>query len=259
MASARTQATLETEETFFASGVDLIAGMDEVGRGSLAGPVSVGVALVPAGAVLSVEGLTDSKALSKLRRESMVSDIETWCTTAVGSTTPQEIDEWGMTAALRVAGHRALASAVSTAGQAPDMVLLDGKHDWFTSPADDLLSMVDPTQRALNTTLNRVWGNGAVWSGPVHTVIKGDLSCASISAASVVAKVHRDELMTRLAHEYPAYGWAKNMGYGSAAHREALVTYGPTVYHRLSWNLGVSEEAIRDCVHKREDVASSYE
>ncbi|MEX3609703.1 ribonuclease HII [Rothia sp. LK2588] len=256
MVSSQTQATLETEETFFASGVDLIAGMDEVGRGSLAGPVSVGVALVPAGTVLSVEGLTDSKALSKLRRESMVSDIETWCTTAVGSATPQEIDEWGMTAALRVAGHRALAQAVSTAGQAPDMVLLDGKHDWFTSPADDLLSMVDPTQLAFNTALNRVWGNGVVWSGPVHTVIKGDLSCASISAASVVAKVHRDELMTRLAQEYPAYGWEKNMGYGSAAHREAVETHGPTVHHRLSWNLGVSEDAIRDCVHKRENLTS---
>ena len=259
MASSRTQATLETEETFFASGVDLIAGMDEVGRGSLAGPVSVGVALVPAGAVLSVEGLTDSKALSKLRRESMVSEIETWCTTAVGSATPTEIDEWGMTVALRVAGHRALAQAVSTAGQAPDMILLDGKHDWFTSPEDDLLSMLDPTQLALHHTLSQVWGNGTVWSGPVHTVIKGDLSCASISAASVVAKVHRDEVMTRLGREYPAYGWGKNMGYGSSAHREALEAYGPTVHHRLSWNLGVSEDAIRACVHKRENWASSSE
>lgn len=77
------------------------------------------------------------------------------------------------------------------------------------------------------------------WDGPVRTVVKGDMTCASIAAASVLAKVERDALMTQLDAEHPAYGWARNKGYGAAVHRSALLEHGATAQHRRSWNLGL--------------------
>lgn len=236
-------ATLETEKSIFARGFTQIAGIDEVGRGSLAGPVSVGVAVVSAEHSLVIEGLIDSKALSAKVRQDMAPQIRGWAKTAVGHTQPGEIDVLGMTLALRLAAQRAMAQVVA-AGARPDFVLLDGKHDWLTSPEPDLLGALDDKEQLYQQLLADAWKGRSPYDLPVQTVIKGDFICASIAAASVVAKVERDTLMDQLHTQYPQYEWNKNKGYGSSVHRASLDESGPTVLHRLSWNLGVTPEQL---------------
>ena len=192
-------ADLEYEQQLFASGARTVAGIDEVGRGSMAGPVTVGVAILTPDATLEVGGLIDSKALSPARRESMVPEIRQWCAVAVGHVEPADIDRLGMTLSLRLAAQRALAE-LARRGYRADAALLDGKHDWFTPPQEDLFSALapDPAQAHYNALLAQAWeGAGDPAQMPVTMVIKGDYKCASIAAASVVAKVERDELMVQ--------------------------------------------------------------
>ena len=251
-------ADLEYEQQLFASGARTVAGIDEVGRGSMAGPVTVGVAILTPDATLEVGGLIDSKALSPARRESMVPEIRQWCAVAVGHVEPADIDRLGMTLSLRLAAQRALAE-LARRGYRADAALLDGKHDWFTPPPEDLFSALapDPAQAHYNALLAQVWdgvGEGGADEPaqmPVTMVIKGDYKCASIAAASVVAKVERDELMVQLDTLYPGYGWAKNKGYGSAAHREAISVQGPSPQHRLSWSLPATAEQIEAAAAQR--------
>lgn len=202
--------TLALEKELLVAGARRVAGVDEVGRGALAGPVAVGVVVVDAVTIGSPEGLADSKVLSAIRRERLEPAIVRWCAAhAVGWAEPGEIDEVGIVAALGLAGARAVASLA----QRPDAVILDGNLDWLT-PA---------------------LGAG----GPdVHLVVGGDATCASVSAASVLAKVARDRLMIDLASRHRDYRWEANKGYGSAAHRAAIARCGPTAHHRLSWRLG---------------------
>lgn len=249
-------ADLEYEQQLFASGARTVAGIDEVGRGSMAGPVTVGVAILTPDATLEVGGLIDSKALSPARRESMVPEIRQWCAVAVGHVEPADIDRLGMTLSLRLAAQRALAE-LARRGYRADAALLDGKHDWFTPPQEDLFSALvpDPAQAHYNALLAQAWegagGAGEPAQMPVTMVIKGDYKCASIAAASVVAKVERDELMVQLDTRYPGYGWAKNKGYGSAAHREAISVQGPSPQHRLSWSLPATAEQIEAAAAQR--------
>lgn len=251
-------ADLEYEQQLFASGARTVAGIDEVGRGSMAGPVTVGVAILTPDATLEVGGLIDSKALSPARRESMVPEIRQWCAVAVGHVEPADIDRLGMTLSLRLAAQRALAE-LARRGYRADAALLDGKHDWFTPPQEDLFSALapDPAQAHYNALLAQAWdgvgegGAGEPAQMPVTMVIKGDYKCASIAAASVVAKVERDELMVQLDTRYPGYGWAKNKGYGSAAHREAISVQGPSLQHRLSWSLPATAEQIEAAAAQR--------
>lgn len=246
-------ADLEYEQRLFASGARTVAGIDEVGRGSMAGPVSVGVAILTPDATLEVGGLIDSKALSPARRESMVPEIRQWCAVAVGHVEPADIDRLGMPLSLRLAAQRALAE-LARSGYRADAALLDGKHDWFTPPQEDLFSALapDPAQAHYNALLAQAWeGAGEPAQMPVTMVIKGDYKCASIAAASVVAKVERDELMVQLDTRYPGYGWAKNKGYGSAAHREAISVQGPSPQHRLSWSLPATAEQIEAAAAQR--------
>ena len=251
-------ANLEHEQKLFTSGYRLIAGLDEVGRGALAGPVSVGVAVLDQQNQQILEGLTDSKALTQKRREALIPRIQEWCSYAIGHTTPAEIDVLGMTYALRLAAQRALAD-LAYRGLYPEAVLLDGKHDWLSPQPANLLDSIDPVYRRYEDLLHRVWHsddsnarNG--WDGPVTMIIKGDYQCASIAAASVVAKVERDALMGSLAAENSHYGWAKNKGYGSVAHRQAISEYGPSVYHRLSWSLPTTEEQLMNAYIGRGEV-----
>jgi ribonuclease HII len=206
---ARPIPTLEFEHELFASGARIVAGMDEVGRGAIAGPVTIGVVAVDASVGPVPEGLADSKLMTIKRREAMVPVAKEWgLAWATGSATAEEIDKYGIMSALGLAGSRALAAL----GVVPDVIILDGNNS-FLMEEDN---------------------------GPrVVTRIKGDQNCASVSAASVIAKVERDALMTQLHEQYPHYGWSGNKGYGAAVHTGAIKTHGVTDLHRKSWNLGV--------------------
>ncbi|WP_246179890.1 ribonuclease HII [Kocuria coralli] len=237
--------TLELEHELFSGGITRIAGMDEVGRGALAGPVTVGVAVVDRAVGVVPVTLRDSKLLRPSERVTLVPEVESWALEVrTGTASPAEIDAFGIVAALRLAGSRALAALPRELR--PDLVLLDGVHDWLTPPPAGLF----PDDAAAGTADAGSLPSSvadedaeevlAPWDGPVRTVVKGDLRCASIAAASVVAKVDRDALMTGLHDRHPAYGWAGNKGYGSAAHRAAILERGATDLHRRSWNLGLA-------------------
>lgn len=203
-------------------GGTLIAGMDEVGRGALAGPVAVGVAAVDTAITQPLEGLRDSKKLTVLQRERMALAIPSWAATAVGLASADEIDTYGLSAALGLAGRRAWHQLVSTIGM-PQGLVLDGNTMWLNAAPHDLVRALEPVD--------------------THVMLqtKADASCCTVSAAAITAKVARDALMVELADQFPDYGWASNKGYGSVAHRAALNTLGVTEYHRKSWNL-VPEE-----------------
>ncbi len=211
--------TLRVERRMLRSGLVAVCGVDEVGRGALSGPTTVGVVLVTPGTRTAPQGVRDSKLLTPGARRALVPRILRWAAaSAVGHASPAEIDELGIVAALRLAGHRALAALP----ELPDAVLLDGSHDYLTPPEQ-------PTLFETPRVLERV--------PPVVTLVKADLACASVAAASVLAKTARDAIMVRLAAEYPQYRWDENKGYAAPEHLEALQRYGPTVHHRLSWRL----------------------
>lgn len=220
--------SLRVERALQREGHRVLAGMDEVGRGALAGPVSVGVVVIDETCRSAPQGVKDSKLLTPAHRERMVRPIRRWALAhAVGHATPVEIDEIGIMGGLRLAGTRAL-EALAAAGVVPDLVILDGNHDWLTPPGDmGLFAFIE---------------GGCPWLPPVTTMIKADLRCSSVAAASVLAKVERDGLMVGLDPEHPAYGWAVNKGYAAPEHLRAIAQHGPSVHHRQSWRLpGVIE------------------
>lgn len=176
-----------------------VAGVDEVGRGCLAGPVVAAAVILPAGAHLP--GLDDSKRLTAAAREQLAARIRQQAVAwAVGLATPHEIDALNIWHATRLAMRRALdALAVM-----PQRVLVDGRR-----PGD--------------------------LGYPLDALVDGDARYAAIAAASVVAKVYRDAWMSRLDREYPAYGFAQHKGYATAAHRRALARFGPCPEHRRSF------------------------
>ncbi len=231
-AAPRTRPSLRREKALLREAGLLLAGCDEVGRGALAGPVTVGVVVVDADVRRMPAGLNDSKLLSPARREQLVPKIHRWCrASAVGHATPQEIDAFGLTRALRLAGMRALAE-LRTSDIGPDVLLLDGSHDWLSArePAD-----VQPGLWVDEATPEPPWPE--VVTPPVVTQVKADLTCASVAAASVLAKTTRDALMRDLAAAHPEFGWDENKGYASDQHRAALRRHGPCTHHRRTWRL----------------------
>ena len=228
--------SLRVERRLQRSGHRLIAGMDEVGRGALAGPVSVGVVVVDEVCRSVPVGVKDSKLLSHQMRQRLVPRIQAWATAyAVGHASPAEIDKYGIMVALRFAGSRALA-ALSRFSVRPDLVLLDGNHDWLT----------DPRQVGLLGLLES--GVAQPHCVPVRTMVKADVFCSSVAAASVLAKVERDAMMVALAAQVPEYAWELNKGYSAPEHFAALQCHGPSVHHRRSWRLpGVNSVAGADC------------
>lgn len=201
--------------------------MDEVGRGALAGPVSVGVVVIDQTCRSAPQGVKDSKLLTPADRERMVPRIRRWSKAyAVGHASPTEIDAVGIIAALRLAGTRALAGLPVV----PDLVILDGSYDWLTDPERvGLLAFAEPANAGACQAVPA--------SPPVTTMVKADLRCSSVAAASVLAKVERDGLMVGLAGEHPAYRWEVNKGYAAPEHRAALEALGPCELHRRSWRL----------------------
>ncbi len=199
--------------------------MDEVGRGALAGPVSVGVCVVDETTGRLPRGLRDSKLLAPATREALCEPVRRWSVgSAVGHASPEEIDTVGIIAALRLAGNRALAT-LAGAGVVPDVVILDGIHDWLTPP-DDLFADL----------------GGFAVPPPVRTQVKGDLRCAVVAGASVLAKCERDALMVGLSARHPEYGWEANKGYSAPGHLAALRELGPSELHRRSWRLPTVED-----------------
>lgn len=219
--------TLETEAALFAAGATLLAACDEVGRGALAGPVTVGIVVIDAQVTDAPDGVRDSKLLDAARRRDLGPLIREWAVDcAVGHASADEVDRHGVIAALRFAGWRAL-SALDTF---PDTVLLDGSHDWLTPPPQsDLFATLAVPEPMVGDRSRRP---------RVVTKVKADLDCASVAAASVLAKVERDGVMDDLACNHPHYGWGRNKGYGTAEHREAIARHGTTQWHRRTWRLG---------------------
>ncbi len=173
--------------------------------------MAVGLCVVDVAIGPMPNGLRDSKLLSEKRREVLAPLAASWALfSAVGLATAGEVDELGIIAALGLAGKRALLSLHQAGARIREsVVLLDGSHDWL-SPA---------LQSPLRLT----------------TRVKADRDCASVAAASVVAKVHRDRLMIDAHQAIPGYGWASNKGYGSADHFAAIAELGATEFHRRTW------------------------
>lgn len=187
------------EETLRAGGATRIAGLDEVGRGPLAGPVMAAAVRLDPNNIPA--GLNDSKRLSLRRREAMAELLWAQADCAVGEASVAEIEELNI---LRAA-HLAMTRAVARLSVAPDFLLIDGTM----------------APRGLNL--------------PHRTLVKGDARSLSIAAASIIAKVARDRIMADLAREFPGYGWETNAGYPTPAHKQALLDLGVTPHHRPSF------------------------
>jgi len=201
--------TLDVERQLFAGGARIVAGIDEVGRGAIAGPVTVGAVAVDASRTTFPEGLADSKLLTPRRREAMDPLVRSWALAhATGSATAAEIDRIGIVSALGLAASRALHAL----GAVPDVLIVDGNTPFLVE---------EP-------------------GGPrIIMRVKADQDCACVAAASVIAKVERDAVMTALHASHPHYGWDGNKGYGAAVHTAAIRAHGVTEHHRTSWNLGL--------------------
>lgn len=225
----------------------VVAAMDEVGRGCLAGPVSVGI-VVSDLVRRAPSGLRDSKLLPSTRREELVRPIRSWALAcAVGHAEAEEIDRIGIMAALALAGRRALAQIRAT-GLTPSIVLLDGNHDWLTRQTDLFAAFessegsspaaASSASSSYETAAPRVAETDDDESQPRVVVrIKADMTCTGVAAASILAKVERDALMREAHAGDPRFAWDENKGYASPAHIAALAEHGRTPLHRRSWRL----------------------
>jgi ribonuclease HII len=208
------------EEQAFIQGARVVAGIDEVGRGAWAGPVTVGVVSIQSTDEPQPEKVRDSKMLARRVRENLIPAIEAWALeSATGNATARECDRLGMRAAIALASSRALDSLTVT----PDVVIVDGPLDLLD--AESLLLEAYVADHRWRATPPRVL-----------PVVKGDQCCATVAAASVLAKVTRDKLMTDLADSYPPFDFQRNVGYPSPVHQCALRGYGLTPLHRKSWS-----------------------
>ncbi|MGI8517383.1 MAG: ribonuclease HII [Acidimicrobiia bacterium] len=188
---------LRVEREMWAEGYETVVGVDEVGRGSWAGPLSVGVAVVPR--EKRVYKIRDSKLLTEPERELLFDRIANWCADwAVGHATQVECDELGMSEAQRLAARR----AIEQLQRPPDRVVVDGNWDFV---------------------------------GGARRIVRGDRTCLSIAAASILAKVTRDRIMRAEAEHYPFWNFAANKGYPCPVHKAALQAFGPSAIHRRAW------------------------
>lgn len=208
--------TLRHERALMREGAPMVIGIDEVGRGAIAGPVGVGVSVVRASTRTAPVGLKDSKLLSEQRREELYPAVQVWTREhAVGMASNDEVEQIGIIKALGLAASRALLSLREAGAQIQDaVVLLDGSHDWLTPAL---------------TSADRMLGLR------VTTKVKADRTCAAVAAASVLAKVERDRLMIASDALHPGYLWSSNKGYASTEHYAAIDALGPSPLHRWSW------------------------
>ena len=196
---ARVMAMSEIENSLRGKGYNLIAGVDEAGRGPLAGPVYAAAVILPEGCV--IKGINDSKKLSEKRREELYDEItEKAVAYSVCAIDEKRVDEINILNAT----FEAMNGAVNGLSVTPDYVIIDG---------------------------NRIAG----MTIPHETVVKGDAKSISIAAASILAKVSRDRFITEMAEKYPEYGFEQHKGYGTKAHTEAILKYGPCEIHRRTF------------------------
>lgn len=188
---------LAVEKELWSSDSTVVVGVDEVGRGAWAGPLTVGAAVVPRDR--RIYKIRDSKMLTEGEREAMFDRIADWCVAwSLGHATHEECDQLGMSDAQRLAARRALDGL----GLQPDHVLVDGNWDFV---------------------------------GGARKIVRGDRTSLSIAAASILAKVSRDRMMKASAAEFPGYNFEANKGYPCPVHKAALQAMGPTTLHRRSW------------------------
>lgn len=188
---------LSVERSLWAEGREVVVGVDEVGRGAWAGPISVGAAVVPRGR--RIYKIRDSKMLTEAEREAMFDRVADWCESwSVGHASASECDELGMSDAQRLAARRAIEGLDPDA----DHFLVDGNWDFV---------------------------------GGAQRIVRGDRTSLSIAAASILAKVTRDRLMRGLAPQYPGYNFEANKGYPCPNHKANLQALGPSAIHRRSW------------------------
>ena len=189
----------EKENEIFAEGFEKLCGVDEAGRGPLAGPVYAAAVILPRGLV--IPGLDDSKKLTEKKREALFDQIcEQALDYSIAFATVEEIEERNILGATMLAMNRAIAGLKLR----PDLALIDGNR------------------------------NKGIES-PSRCIVKGDACCADIAAASILAKVSRDRVMLQLAEQYPEYHFEQHKGYGTAQHYEALRQFGPSPVHRPSF------------------------
>lgn len=189
----------EIENELYAGGVAPICGVDEAGRGPLAGPVCAAAVILPQG--LELEGLNDSKKLSEKKREKLYDEITAQALSyGIAFASVEEIEKYNILEATFLAMNRAIAQL----SPRPALALIDGNRD-----------------------------KGICVSA--RCIIGGDGKCADIAAASILAKVTRDRYMLQMAERYPRYGFEKHKGYGTAAHYAAIRAYGPSPIHRMSF------------------------
>jgi len=182
---------------------DAVIGIDEVGRGALAGPVGVGAFLFTPDLLDSLPpSIRDSKLIAEKKRAEVAEVVMAWGECGVGLCPVRTIEEKGISFALRTAALQAIENLKTQNA----VVLLDGSHNWLGEIGMKVV---------------------------VQT--KADRDCGSVAAASVVAKVRRDDLMAKLSQDFPDYGWDSNKGYSSNSHIEAIQRLGPTMHHRTSW------------------------
>lgn len=204
---ARTRRMYQVEHSLRDEGWAVIAGVDEVGRGALAGPLTVAAVVLPTSP--HIKGLDDSKRLSPARREELAATVRSFALgVGVAHVSAGEIDALGVTGALR----RAIGLALSQLKTVPDHVVLDGL----------------PLRIAKHET----------------AIVKADAKVAAVAAASIVAKVTRDALMRSVSAEHPEYGFEINKGYGTSDHLAAILRHGPCPLHRRSFSWGVNTESL---------------
>lgn len=236
-AKGSSKPSLRLERTLLRQGHRYVAGMDEVGRGALAGPVTVGVVVVEDRTKSGPVGLRDSKLLSPAARDRLAPKVQRWAPYwALGHSSAAEIDRFGIIAALRLAGFRALAQLAVPV----DVLVLDGNHDWLTPPQSAMLELTALADIAVREDPELP----EIRLPKVTTMIKADLRCTAVAAASILAKTTRDAQMLALGAEqtYAAYQWQENKGYSAPEHLEALSRHGACELHRRSWRLpGIGE------------------
>jgi len=176
--------------------------VDEVGRGAIAGPVVVAATFFDSKSIHDFpEGLKDSKLIAEPKREAMAIAASKWLSHGIGEVSAAEVDKSGISASLEKAAHM----AIQAIGLSPGRILLDGSHNWL-----GLKELV-------------------------QTKVKADQKCAAVSAASIIAKHYRDEIMRELHEGHPSYEWKSNKGYASEAHIQAILSNGSTDVHRKTW------------------------